>query len=353
MRIINFLFAASISLALALASCTTSLPELPPPSSDSQGEPTQSSSSDEEALSSSDIETQSSSSIEAQSSSDVEMLSSSSVEAQSSSGVETLSSSSIEVPSSSSIATPSSSSLHADEVYCLLKTECRILSEAACNLLGTPVPTCDDVTINPSLTGTCAWSKNSTTSAKGATPAGILLNDPDNICGATNPPVVYKYDGGSKTWPTTGLVPAGIYNDVQATVNCPAYDIAPIMCPALTVIAGSEHSIGTDAPIEVMGSGLSVGGIGQDECINITINWDNQHYQPPVRIRCDGQFWPSGVLTIIKDGAKCSEDTGSAYISTECLLGYLEYGKLHEWTVCINYVFAGDGVNINCMLMPS
>jgi len=56
----------------------------------------------------------------------------------------------------------------------------------------------------PYLEGTCKWSKTPTTTARGAVPSGVSLVDTDKICGSTKPPVVYKYDNGSKTWPTEG-----------------------------------------------------------------------------------------------------------------------------------------------------
>jgi len=76
-------------------------------------------------------------------------------------------------------------------------------------------------------------SKNPTTEASGAIPSGVSIGDDDKVC--ANPTVVYKYDNDSKTWPTSGLVDTGIYTDVKATLNCPAYDIVAISCPPLTV----------------------------------------------------------------------------------------------------------------------
>jgi hypothetical protein len=93
----------------------------------------------------------------------------------------------------------------------------------------------------PSLAGTCKWSKNPTTSARGAEPTGITLIDPDNVCAAKT--VAYKYEGNSKTWPS-GKVDAGKYTDVYArATNCPAFDVPPAKCPDLDVSGGAEVSV--------------------------------------------------------------------------------------------------------------
>lgn len=126
--------------------------------------------------------------------------------------------------------------------------------------------------IAPTLSGECKWSRNPTTSAKGATPSGVSVVDPDKVC--SSPTVVYKYESGAKDWNlTTGILTewgSGVwksdkkhketYKDVTPTLNCAAYSesITVDPCPALEVSAGADYTIELDCS--------GVGNDGLDKC---------------------------------------------------------------------------------------
>jgi len=59
----------------------------------------------------------------------------------------------------------------------------------------------------PELTGECVWAKNPTTTARGGIPSGVSVVDSDRVCGSSAPIVEYKYEGGAKTWTSTGILP--------------------------------------------------------------------------------------------------------------------------------------------------
>jgi len=130
----------------------------------------------------------------------------------------------------------------------------------------------------PRLEGKCVWDKNPTTQARGAVPSGVTLVDNDKMCGNTKPPVVYKYKEGTQTWPS-GSLSANTYTDVQATVNCSGYDVAPVTCPALVANAGSDHVIdldcsnaGTAGPTLDKCKGTNSSTLKVDECVDITVS---------------------------------------------------------------------------------
>jgi len=171
--------------------------------------------------------------------------------------------------------------------------------------------------IAPKLQGECEWDKNPISAKRGATPSGITLSDPDKVCGSEK--IVYKYDDGSKTWPT-GEVPAGTYKDVQATINCPG--VIPITCPSLEAKAGSDHIIECTCPgnkqcqidekvCKVDGKAGKDVTLNVDECVDVTVyGYDNQYYLPKVGMRCQS----NGANYTVKINGKTTPGTNDLLI---------------------------------------
>ena len=83
---------------------------------------------------------------------------------------------------------------------------------------------------NPTLSGTCAWSKNPTSSALGAIPSGVLLSNAYGRCGTSTDGALptSAYSGGKySSWPANGVVDAGTYS-VSTNVTCATTQVS---CP--------------------------------------------------------------------------------------------------------------------------
>jgi len=195
----------------------------------------------------------------------------------------------------------------------------------------------------PTLDGSCEWVKNPTTTAKGGIPktSNVTVVDTDGIC-KTAKSVVYKYAGGTKTVPaTTGIIEAGVYEDVKAVLNCPDYtdsENVTVSCPKLTVNAGAEHSMGDETP-KTQVPQITLDGVGQGECIEIALNWNNKDHLPDVLIECQPKpQYPNveNTITIDKNKVKCGEGKGSNYALASCTLGKVTNGVTNEWTVCVS-----------------
>jgi len=215
----------------------------------------------------------------------------------------------------------------------------------------------------PGLTGTCEWKKSNgdkvteTTTARGAIPGGVSLVDNDKVCGTTAPSVVYKYDGGTKTWPKEGgpIPEAKTYTDVQATVACPAFDVVPTTCPALTVKGGADYQMTcTGGQI----SATTCNKVEQklkssDECIDLEINWDNANYLPTITMTCEGQFTgnnPTSSISV-KVGTKPSVSASKDYyvsVSTDLLK--LKVGTNEVLGICVSYTTTGSATGVTCKL---
>ena len=152
------------------------------------------------------------------------------------------------------------------------------------------------------MSGACSWSKNPTSSAKGATPSGVTLSNSYGRCKLGGSTGANQNDGtlptrayynGNTAWPDNGLVSAGTYANVKTNVYCgtqlPAQQVT---CPSLTVNAGSEHvftAISDGNKIDVQ--------IG--ECMDVEYDWVpancSQYHcdpSPAMKIECeiDPQF---------------------------------------------------------------
>ena len=208
----------------------------------------------------------------------------------------------------------------------------------------------------PALSGTCTWSKNPTTSARGAVPSGVTVVDADKICATTN--VVYKYADGEKTWPANGLVEAGTYSDVKATVNCPGYNVPPASCPILEVKGGTDHLIectcsnGNNCDLSptfcktdgVKGYEVT---LKNDECVEISVFYTNQYLTgSKVVMRCSTDMGAQQSLkgTLSLNGKVIQSFTGSYNWS-----GTIEIGKINLYenefgTLCLTNLSGATSV---------
>ena len=209
----------------------------------------------------------------------------------------------------------------------------------------------------PELTGECKWDRNPpvTSTARGAIPNGVKVVDADKIC--TSPTVVYKYEGGTKTWPATGILDEWKSWDkkhketyqVEATLNCLTYS-APVTvaCPPLEVSAGAEHLIECTCPgngqcqlDEKLCKADSKAGrevtLKVDECVELNVyGYDNQHYLPKVGMRCQSN---GSSYTVSINGKSV---TGSNDI---LLLGKMKLGDNEFGTFCLTNLSGGTNLN--------
>jgi len=188
----------------------------------------------------------------------------------------------------------------------------------------------------PSLTGTCTWDYNPTTTARGATPRGVSVVDFDYVC--NNPTVVYKYANGTKTWPTDGLVDAGTYNDVRATLSCPAYSqTVTTTCPSLTVNPSADYAI--ECYWDKYGcENYDWVFLGVDECVEINVHAD-YYYDALLQMRC----MSSGSFYLSLNG---KTPTSLGYI----FLGQLKQGYNEFGTVCLTDI--NGATYVECYIEP-
>jgi hypothetical protein len=200
----------------------------------------------------------------------------------------------------------------------------------------------------PELVGECKWSKNPTSTAKGATPSGVSIVDTDKIC--TNPTIVYKYDGGTKILPINGSIEAGKYNDVEATLNCPAYgEPVTALCPPLRVDAGADYLITCSGDqIDGRNCGMSTPyaeiKVGNGECIDLEINWTSQYFNPSIAMECSGSFtmsdgtYPNTSLSIKVGNNPEVTRKGELYVSNlVTVLNKIQVGTTEVLGICVSY----------------
>jgi hypothetical protein len=267
-----------------------------------------------------------------------------------------------------------------DTAAMALNYECKKTEESGFAALGSKTYvlfadlTCDDGThtnacnptkgwsskLAPELTGVCVWSKTPTTTARGAVPSGVSVIDTDRIC--TSPTVVYKYDGGTKTWPKDGgpLTEAKTYSDVEATLNCPAYSQpVTVACPALEVKAGADHQIVCSGGIDAANCGnKNKINVQNDECIDVEIAWSNSHDNPSIKMRCTGQFQqtsgtaPTTSISIKVGSASTVTANGSNYTENSVtIIPSIPVGTKEVLGICISYTSTQTlPSNISCEL---
>jgi len=197
----------------------------------------------------------------------------------------------------------------------------------------------------PGLKGTCVWDKNPIPSKRGATPSGVTIEDTDHVCGATTPTVKYRNKDDGKDWSTGELEP-GTY-DVEAYVNCSAYDVVPVSCPALTANAGSDYIIELDC------AGVGKGGLSDckgtneaivkvEECVDMTvINYEGD--PRPAVVECNVNGSTDGSATVKLNGK--SESITGYYGFLE--LGTFKIGENEFGTLCL----VGSGsLSVKCSI---
>jgi len=212
----------------------------------------------------------------------------------------------------------------------------------------------------PYLTGTCSWKKsngdtvdlaNGTTTARGAIPGGVTFEDKEKVCGNTKPDVVYKYDGGTKTWPKEGgpLPEAKTYSDVQATVTCgtpSVFNVTPITCPALIAKAGADFQISCKgSQINATACNKTELAVQVDQCIDLAFDWTDANSKQNVKLSCSGQFpgdngkGPNSSISI-KVGSKpaVSSTGGSYYTSVETVvIPNTPFGLTEVNGICVSF----------------
>jgi len=207
--------------------------------------------------------------------------------------------------------------------------------------------------IAPELTGACNWAKNPTTTARGGMPSGVAVKDPDKVC--TSPTVVYKYDGGAKTWPSSGILnewatwdksQKETYN-VEATLNCPAYPaLVTSPCPPLEVKAGTDYLIECNGDIMSMNCGnKNTVTLKLDECVEINVmGYTDQYNLPTVMMRCEIQGTQNSVSVTLSLNGKTQSFTGSWGWLSEIILGKLSLGDNEFGTLCVTALSGATGV---------
>ena len=196
----------------------------------------------------------------------------------------------------------------------------------------------------PKLVGECTWSKNPTTSARGAIPGSVTVSDPASIC--SSPSVEYKYSGGTKDWPKDGVVPAGTYTDVKAYLKCPAYatTVTGSTCPSLAVSAGADYQIvcSGDKCTEAK-------GVKADECIDVEVDWKDAGYSPTLKIACQVDRGGSSTGAIsIKVGSK-SPVSGNDYLAVE-IVKITGVGPVEVNSICLTFPGGTSSTAGNCKI---
>jgi len=218
--------------------------------------------------------------------------------------------------------------------------------------------------VAPVLEGHCEWSKNPTTTARGAVPSGVSIVDVDKIC--TSPTIAYKYDGGTKDWPKEGgpLAEAKTYTDVEAVLNCPAYPMTiTSRCPDLEVKGGADYQIVCDGDQIGPNCKPAYGElkVGNDECIDLEINWTNQYYSPGLIMECSANFqmsggsYPNTSLSIKVGNNPAVTRTGDLYVSTQAtVIPKIQVGTIEVLGICVSYTSTQNlPANVNCSLRPN
>ncbi len=195
---------------------------------------------------------------------------------------------------------------------------------------------------NPGLSGTCAWSKNPTKAATGATPSGVTLGNAYGRCGALTdgalPTTAYTSTSPSVAqWPTNGMIAAGTYGSVSTNVSCASTQVT---CPSLTVNAGADYSVECNNSLEA--ANCSPSGnvfIFQEvgECADISVmGWTNQYNLPNVKVNCETQNGQnSASFSISLNGGTAISASGSYYASTSQPLGAIKLGDNEFGTLCL------------------
>jgi hypothetical protein len=190
----------------------------------------------------------------------------------------------------------------------------------------------------PRLKGKCEWSKNPTTTSRGATPSGVTLVDNSNICGGAK--VVYKNDY-DEIWLANSYIDEGTHSGIKATVDCPEYEyyIEPIDCPDLEVKADADYIIECNGGWE----DAQCGGVAKktvtlelDECVEINVMvYNNQYDQRPLVMRCEVNGVTEKVsLTLAFDG-KAQSFTGSWNWNGPISIGTIRAGNEFGGILCL------------------
>jgi len=97
---------------------------------------------------------------------------------------------------------------------------------------------------NPTLSGTCGWSKNPVAASQGAIPSGVSLDNSYGRCGISDGALPTTAYGGNgiASWPTTGIVEPKTYNAVKTNLSCIPSEQQK-SCPTLEVYAGCTKTI--------------------------------------------------------------------------------------------------------------
>jgi len=200
----------------------------------------------------------------------------------------------------------------------------------------------------PLLEGDCKWDKNPTSTARGAVPSGITAKDTNkvSVCSGT-PDVEYRYDDGSKLWPTSGKLDewaswgkedSKTYN-VAAYIKCGGYPgEVKKACDPLVVNGGVEHVIecncGTeqcqlsDKTCKADGAAGNKVTLQKDECVDVNVyGYNNEYVLVDVGMRCDSQT----ESTITYAG----KSKTFQYNSDLLILGTLKLGTNEFGTVCV------------------
>jgi hypothetical protein len=262
-----------------------------------------------------------------------------------------------------------------DTAAMALNYECETLGESGFAALGSrnyvlfATLTCDDGShtnacnpktglsskIAPILTGDCKWAKNPTTTARGGTPSGVSVVDTDRIC--TSPKVEYKYAGGTKTWPSTGILDEWktwakkqeeTY-EVEATLSCSAYpETVTSPCPPLKVSAGTDYIIECTGKFD----DASCGGASKksvtlslDECVEINVmGYTDQYNLPDVIMRCETQGTQASASVTVSLNGKTTTTSGSYSVQPLVSLGKMKMGDNEFGTLCVTALSGATGL---------
>ena len=170
----------------------------------------------------------------------------------------------------------------------------------------------------PNLSGECKWDRSEVSEARGAMPDTgkvVKLTDVDKVCGNTLPPVVYKNGDTGNNWPANGVVSAGTYSNVQATVACGSYEVPPIICPTLNVVKGNAvivTCIGSQVGACKPGNQDII--IPEGECMDIEYEWTGQAVT--IGLTCSIQYQGTGLTLDVTYNGKTTSASGDYYITT-------------------------------------